>query len=709
MTRPSSQHQSRRSAALKLITALAIATVAGSCDKADMAQKSIDAANVKMESLAAAGSNVVAPAAMRKDAFNKIATELKPIADSGESSQTQAANVLLARAKGGLGEISSKDAAELEYQFLSQITIARAQLNQWISQQSTAASLNAYDPAKDLADLDKQAAAKFAEAGRYQADKAKQEAVVAEISGRAAQARTAAKVERDREAGIRKQAEGMSQTAKEQMITQAAAASRAADALERQAAELSAEAAKEAPKVDEIANMVDRLQKQVESLKGAKESIQKRAAAAKTHSEQAIGDANTVGAKIKTTLDGLAKIREAAASPAQEAVKQYKAASDASRKAAGTPVREAKTAALAAQGGYQQCIGDVLATKARSVAVYAATLNAIATATPAIPGVPDAAAKAKAAEAEFDTICKDAEAAYTEARGAFDKTGAAGDLKNRMDAVTKAIDELKDLRSKPAGTLAPAPAAPATEKPADAKPADSKPAADAGAAPDAAAKPALSADDAKAVEGEVRAAIKEIAAASAADDTEKLLSHFDFANDAEKKVIEAALPLKKTITALDAAAQAKYGKPIGDLAKESKSPAIKGNPILPMLVAMGKSNAFAALSSDGDTVIVKATSATEATVSAEGSPAATKMIKKGGAWKITGLGNSMGPMAAQMMPMFKSLSDSFVSVTDSIKQDKYADADAMLTDLSAKLMGAMGGMMGGGNPAAPGSRPKPGG
>lgn len=703
MTRSSSQHQSRRSAALKLVTALAIATVAGSCDKADMAQKSIDAANVKMESLAAAGSNVVAPAAMRKDAFNKIATELKPIADSGESSQTQAANVLLARAKGGLGEISSKDAAELEYQFLSQITIARAQLNQWISQQSTAASLNAYDPAKDLADLDKQAAAKFAEAGRYQADKAKQEAVVAEISGRAAQARTAAKVERDREAGIRKQAEGMSQTAKEQMITQAAAASRAADGLERQAAELSAEAAKEAPKVDEIANMVDRLQKQVESLKGAKESIQKRAAAAKTHSEQAIGDANTVGAKIKTTLDGLAKIREAAATPAQEAVKQYKAASDASRKAAGTPVREAKTAAMAAQGGYQQCIGDVLATKARSVAVYAATLNAIATATPAIPGVPDAAAKAKAAEAEFDSISKEAEAAYTEARGAFDKTGAAGDLKNRMDAVTKAIDELKDLRSKPAGTLAPAPA---TEKPVDAKPADAKPAADAGVAPDAATKPALSADDAKAVEGEVRAAIKEIAAASAADDTAKLLSHFDFANDAEKKVIEAALPLKKTITALDAAAQAKYGKPIGDLAKESKSPAIKGNPVLPMLVAMGKSNAFAALNSDGDTVIVKATSATEATVSADGSPAVTKMVKKDGAWKITGLGSAMGPMAAQMMPMFKSLSDSFVAVTDSITQDKYADADAMLTDLSAKLMGAM---MGGGAPAAPGSRPKPGG
>lgn len=704
MTRPSSQQPSRRSAALKLVTALAIATVAGSCDKADMAQKSIDAANVKMESLASAGSNVVAPVAMRKDAFNKIATDLKPIADSGESSQTQAANVLLARAKGGLGEISAKDAAELEHQFLSQITIARAQLNQWISQQSTAASLNAYDPAKDLADLDKQAAEKFAEAGRFQAEKAKQEAVVAEISGRAAQARTAAKVERDREAGIRKQAEGMSQTAREQMITQAAAASRAADALERKAAELSAEAAKEAPKVDEIANMVDRLQKQVESLKNAKESIQKRAAAAKTHSEQAVGDASTVGAKIKATLDGLAKIREAAATPAQEAVKQYKAAADASRKAAGTPVREAKTAATAAQGGYQQCIGDVLATKARSVAVYAAMLNAIAKATPAIPGVSDAAAKATAAEAEFDAISKEAEAAYTEARGAFDKSGAAGDLKNRMDAVTKAIDELKDLRSKPAGTLAPAPAAPATEKPADAKPADAKPAADA-----AAAKPALSADDAKAVEGEVRAAIKEIAAASAADDNEKLLSHFDFANDAEKKVIEAALPLKKTITALDAAAQAKYGKPIGDLAKESKSAAIKGNPILPMLVSMGKSNAFAALNSDGDTVIVKATSATEATISAEGSPAVTKMVKKDGAWKITGLGGSMGPMAAQMMPMFKSLSDSFVAVTDSIKQDKYADADAMLTDLSAKLMGAMGGMMGGGNPAAPGSRPKPGG
>lgn len=700
MTRSSSQQKSRHSAAFKLVTALAIAMVAGSCDKVDSAQKSIDAANLKMESLAAAGSNVVAPVGMRKDAFNKIVTELTTIAGSGDSSQAQSANVLLARAKGGLGEISAKDAAELEHTFLSQITIARAQLNQWVSQQSTAASLNAYNPTQDLAELDNQAKAKFAEAEKYQQDKAKQEAVVAEIKGRSDQAKASAKVERDREAGIRKQAEGMSQTAKEQMIVEAAAASRKADAFERQAAELSAEAAKEAPKVDEIANMVDRLQKQVESLKGAKDSIQKRAAAAKANSDRAIGDANTVGAKVKATLDDLAKIRDAAATPAQEAVKQYKAAADASRKAAGTTVKESKTAATAAQGGYQQCVGDVLATRARSVAVYAATLNAIAKAMPAIPGTSEAAAKAKAAEAEFDTVSKEAEAAYTEARSAFDKTGASGDLKIRMDAVTKAIDELKELRNKPAAEVVP-PATPATEKPATDKPADAKPAEDG-----AAAKPALSAEDSKALEGEIRAAIKEIAAASAADDTEKMLAHFDFASDAEKKIIEAALPMKKTITALDAAAAAKYGKPIGDLAKESKSPAIKANPILPMLVAMGKSNAFAAMGSDSDALIVKPTSATDATVSAEGSPAVTKMVKKDGMWKITGLGGSMGPMAAQMMPMFKTLSESFASVTESINNGTYADADAMLTDLSAKLMGAMGGMMGG---SPPGGRPKTGG
>ena len=708
MIRSSSQQMSRRSAAFMLLTALSIATVAGSCDRMDSAQKSIDAANVKLESLAAAGSNVVAPVAMRKDAFNKISTELTTIASSGESTQTQAANVLLARAKGGLGEISAKDASELEHQFFSQITIARAQLNQWISQQSTAASLNAYNPAQDLTDLDNQAKTKFTEAAKFQQEKAAQEAVVAEITGRSTQAMAAAKVERDREAGIRKQAEGMSQTAKEQMITQAAAASRAADALERKAAELSAEAAKEAPKVDEIANMVDRLQKQVESLKNAKESIQKRAAAAKVNSDQAIGDANTVGAKIKTTLDGLAKIREAAATPAQEAVKQYKAAADASKKASMTSAKESKTAATAAQGGYLQCIGDVLATRARSVAVYAATLKAITTATPAIPGASEFAAKATAAEQEFDTVTKDAETAYADARAAFDKTGASGDLKLRMDAVTKAMDELKELRSKPAGTIAPAAAA--MEKAAPEKPmTDALEAAkpkDDGAMADAPAKPMLSADDAKVVETEVRAAIKEIAAATAADDMEKMLTHFDFANDAEKKIIQAALPMKKTITALDAAATAKFGKPIGDLAKESKSPAIKANPILPMLVAMGKSNAFAALGSDSDGVIVKPVSATEASVSAEGSPAATKMLKKDGMWKITGLGASMGPMAAQMMPMFKSLSESFTSVTESIKTDKYADADAMLTDLSAKLMGAMGGMMGG---SGPGGRPKSGG
>ena len=83
--------------------------------------------------------------------------------------------------------------------------------------------------------------------------------------------------------------------------------------------------------------------------------------------------------------------------------------------------------------------------------------------------------------------------------------------------------------------------------------------------------------------------------------------------------------------------------------------------------------------------------------------------KREGAWKIVIAKTGMldGPMAGQlkmMLPMFAKAATAMNEVAAGVNESKYADADAMLIDLSTKLMGAMGGMggPGGGGPGGGG-------
>ena len=401
-----------------------LALAAGSCDRADSNQKAMDQATIQLESLFAAGSNPVPSLPYRKDTFNSVVSKLSPIADGSDITRATAASILVSRAKGGLGQIAATDATDLESKFRAQITLVRAQLDQWISQNSTAAALLTFDPAKDIADLDKQAGQKLSEADKRRAEQKAQEGVVAEIKGRADKAQASARAERDREVGIRKQAEGLSQTEREALIQKAAEASRAADAFDKQAANLLADAAQQSPKVAEIANNVEQLERQADSLKKAKEGMLARAGMARTQAEMATKEADAVGVQIKKTLDDLAKIRAAAATPAQEAAKQFTAAATGAKKATTSPVRETKAAASIALGGYEQCLGDLLATKARSLGVYQSSMQSIADAKPAIPGSAEISTKAAEGGQELQEASKAAETAYKDAIDAYTKASA---------------------------------------------------------------------------------------------------------------------------------------------------------------------------------------------------------------------------------------------------------------------------------------------
>ena len=680
------------------LLAAACGAMAG-CNRTDQEQVAIDTANVQMDAQIVAGANPVYSAKQRARVFNDVVASLKPIADGGDPSHASSATLLIARAKSGLGEIAASDAADVERQFLASSTVTRALLNQWTSQHATAESLSRYDPSKDLADLDREIAGKSAEMTTLTAGKAKQDAAVAAIRARADGFKAEARAQRTREASIRMSAEGKSQTAREDIIRQAVEASRAADALDRQAAELNAEAEKEAPESDEIANQIERLEAQVDSLRKAKENIEGRASAARSQSARAKADASAIGPTIAASLNALAGLRENASKPAKDAAARYSEASALAAKSLAGASREGKTAGQSLLGTSQQSLADVLAAKARSLAIYVRVLDAAAEARPAIPDAADVARRAADARAELESARADAEAAYEKARSAYLAAGGSTELQARLKGVAESLEHLKEERARP-------PEPPKAPEPAPAETSAAKPI-DGGAAKPESEATALTAEQEHGVEAGARDVLKRASDAMMAGDLAALKDLMDLGSDAEKTAFDATMPLAVAAKAFEEACVARYGKGLKGLLADSRSPAVKSNPLFqmagPQLDAAGKAARLLAPDNVAKAT-VKVLSATRADAMLPGDEDPTHIAKVGDAWKIDPgdeARNSAG-MVGPMMPMIKGMTTALKSVTTDIGANKFSDADEMLIALAGRLMGAMNPGGGGGRSPPPG-------
>ncbi|MBY0263752.1 MAG: hypothetical protein K2Q20_15510, partial [Phycisphaerales bacterium] len=298
ITRPN-----RLALALVLCSGLALSA----CDRHDPADEAIQAASIKLQSISGGSAAPGVYQKLRKDTYQSVLNGVKSYTDSGSPAQQAAAQLLVARAQAGMGEISGQDAADLERSFLSTLGVARARLDQWLSQNSVSTALKVYNPAKDLADLDKQIAERGAEADALKAQQAKVRAQIADISARAKKAGDDAKAKRQQETGIRKQGEGQSQTQRLALLEQSAAVRREADALDQQNAVLQAEAAKFEPVAAEIDRQVARLATQQDLLRKAKADAsglaQRKGVASDAARQESLVAAKTIDEVLKELAD----------------------------------------------------------------------------------------------------------------------------------------------------------------------------------------------------------------------------------------------------------------------------------------------------------------------------------------------------------------------------------------------------------------------
>lgn len=707
MTRRTTHRTTTRvSRVTALLAACAIAASLASCGRSDPVQEEIDRVSVGLGAISTSGSTPLPSVQNRKAVYQWAIARLtgnngtisieglrtdapapsSPSAVNADNAgQAAAANLLLARGYAGLGEIAAQEAAQLEAGAALQIGPVSAALDQWLAQNAAADALAAYDPAKDIAEIEKQIGDKQKLADAARANKDRMVAGISDLEGQVGDLTAQARALREQAAEVRGRATNVSETMRLELLTEAVRIGRNADQIEKEAANLMAKIAIEKPAADNLQRGIDELTTQIQLLRTDKDNLRQRADQNAAAAKRARDEAQTAAVRLAQMVGGLTTAREGIVGPTDAAVASYEKAVAAAKKA-GQGSREAKGQSAIATGNYQHALADVLATRARGERSYAELLQTLATAKPALPGAADFASKGSAAADAAKASTEAARSAFEGALSQYSSAGGAGDTQDRLEALEATMNRL--LGKQPAGGEEAAPSAP------DAPEGDA--AADAGASG--------AAVDTAAVEGEVRSALEQFIAAAKSSDVATLRGFMLIRDEAARPAFDTLMDIAAGPATLEASCKKAYGKSLKQLIDETTVQSVKTNPMLAGIqqgmdqMGMGPGN-LEALSAADATIAVA--SETEATVkfpaASEGAEAEEfKLVKDGESWKIdmdselAAMGGAAGlqQMAPMLAPM-KGMGEAFTKVAGKIDAGEYSDADAMLLDLNKELLAAM--------------------
>lgn len=461
--RPATRSGARFST-LAAASALALAGFCAGCDRGDPTQKALEEASKTLTAVSTGGSTALATE-RRKSDYQQIVSKLKAVGEPTDAGQATALHLLLSRGNAGMGEIAAQAVARSEAKFLGEVGTARAMLDKWVSQNAIADALKEYDPAPDLAQLDKQIAEKDVEVKQLQQQEQALAAQVAGLKRKADDAQTQAKALRDDDAATRATFASLSQTARASALEQAVSKRRDADGLEKQSSLVMAEVGNIKPQLDEFAKQIQRIKAQQDLFRESKVNVQTRARQGQEQSAVARAEAVESGEQLDQQLELLAKERQTLTTMNQEAIKAYSSAVASAKKSGTNASRESKTAGNIVGGNSQQALADVLATRARSLMSYAELLELASSIEPKLAKNAEYAKAGESVRAETVASAKEAIDAYKSALALYSGSGASGDIKAKMESLKAALGKLHGVIDAPAPDAAPQ-ATPEGDKPA---------------------------------------------------------------------------------------------------------------------------------------------------------------------------------------------------------------------------------------------------
>lgn len=411
---------------------MAFPALLGGCDGRHAETDAVAAAARKLASVGAEGLNETGAN------YASVSRDLAAISGrEGYAGQLGAG--LLAQSKQGEGSMSAGEAMRAERALFDRSASARRLARRWSMLSTTAAALVAYDPTGDLNTIaaEAQRLADEAQRTRHELDetKARIDALQAEVDGLREQ--SGDKRNRAAERRLASSAISARDAAREAVIVRQL--SREADALDMQANRISGQVAALLPRVAELNGEVEKLTEQralkIRFGEELRQSVQARAEEA----VRARAEAGEIGARIEAIVRELAQARQETVIPASEAAiaafNQASQSSDRATRAQRVPGTLSKSAA-------QRRLAEALHLRAQGHGAFAALLEDLAGAIPALPGATryrDLAAEERRQEREFAARAAEA---YRQSANALRNAGGRGDERERLDAAAAALEAL---------------------------------------------------------------------------------------------------------------------------------------------------------------------------------------------------------------------------------------------------------------------------
>ncbi len=624
----------------------------GGCGESDPAAEAVRVAAMQMETLSLTGANPAPSREHRLETFRQIVSRLQPHTGGEAGGTKSAANLLMARAQAGLAGMKFEELADAQRRTLDAITSIRGLLDRYLNAQVMVTALEQYDPGPELAELDDRIRSRDEEIAEVLRQKQALEKELSGLEARAAAELEKARAQRMEETSLRQQAVNARAVEQAALIEQAAEHKRVADAHDKEASLLRAQITQRAPEVGEFETLIGRLTEQRRLLDEAKAEVQARAKAKAERAAEARAAAMQAAEEIKKRLASLDELRQPVEGLTKEVTEGYQSAARACT-AAGS-IGEARLGVAS----NQHALADVLALRAQTERAYAKLLRDLADATPSLSGIADLRARADGAEQKAIDLAAKAAEALNEAKDAYTNAGSrAEETRQRLESLNQKLQELSDVRKDPSKIVEEsAPSASVAEAPAASEPAD----------------------ETARVEADIRAMLRELAAAEARGD--------DFASI--RRYLHATTPAGKQFI--------QFGETVGAASREFKAALQEkfGSDLDEKMAGMNQMMPDFGFSEEVEITVLGPTAAA---LNIKGQPVTFGVVKADGVWKldVDSLAATLGVMMGPMMKMGEPLAEAFRQLAADIRAGTYSTIEevqqAMMTRMQTLMMQSGGG------------------
>lgn len=416
----------------------------------DADEQALTNASIRLSTVSL-GSGTAAPEESARAAFNEVIAALQGIA-SGEGALAADAAVLVSEAQRGLGILLAEDVAELHQRAQLRHAPIRAQLRAWQMHSAAAEAAALYDPAPELAELDRETRARQDESERVSRRKSEIEGRIADLLAQVTDRMSQASELRAQAGELQMEIPRVSATEGLALTERIRELTRRADKLEMDARELKVQADRLNLDLRAAEVETEKLANQIELLAQSRSAVRTRATASEEQAARARGDAQRAAQRVAELVDSgenalTALMEGPVRSAAADATRQFETAAATGRRAMSARRSEAQLVV----GQAQQSLGNTQWTHALGLDGYAQLLEELAQAEPALPASAEYASRAVAARRAAAEAKLAAYEAYDAAKSAYEGTGARGEAAERLEAVATRMNEI--LRSVGSGVV----------------------------------------------------------------------------------------------------------------------------------------------------------------------------------------------------------------------------------------------------------------